>query len=381
MLQNKNKLFFTGISALTIMTSGLTISTPTASANTQESTPSVYPIQGTEFSDENGQVISPGAFATLSPYWLINDSNDQLLNFYNQVKQRLLDKQNTEQNMLKLDEYLNDLWFVGAVSELYATPTDYNKRLEASQLVRWYKNNNAARPTFEILESKLENVEPILDITEPIGYFATESEYTNNSPHQGEYLIPGWSNTTSTTYNTTTTKGFSIGANTGIEIPLPFMDKLGLTGSYNFSKAENVSTTDSTTLTIPVQTIQVSPFSHSKTSFYFQTHQYRAKFDVTSKFKADVGRDAEYTKKRSAFYLLAKYNEYLPKGIVIENGGKLTLEGKGEISVPNHINGFKLVKETKETPLLGGEGKTTKEIYTKDPNTNKLIPDSSSKKS
>ncbi|WP_242319897.1 ETX/MTX2 family pore-forming toxin [Bacillus cereus group sp. BfR-BA-01349] len=375
MLQDKNKLFFTGISALTIMASGLTIFSPTASAHTQKGSPALHALQGTEFSDGNGQVISPGTFATISPYWLINDSNDQLLNFYNQVKQRLLDKTNTEQNMLKLDEYLNDLWFVGAISELYATPNDYNKRVEASQLVRWYKNNNVARPTFEILESKLENVEPILDITEPIGYFATESDYTNNSPHKGEYLIPGWSNTTSTTYNTTTTKGFSIGANSGIEIPLPFIDKLGLTGSYNFSKVENVSKTESTTLTIPVQTIQVSPFSHSKTSFYFQKHQYRAKFDVTATFKAEVGRDAEYTNKRSAFYLLAKYNAYLPKGIVVEHGGKLTLEGKGEISVPNHINGFKLVKETKETPLSGGEGKITKELYTKEPHTHKLMPD------
>ncbi|EOQ05346.1 ETX/MTX2 family pore-forming toxin [Bacillus cereus] len=371
----KNQIIFSGMTVLTIVGSGLTTSIPTAFANTQENITSLQSVQGQEFTDENGQVISSGTFANISPYWLIGDSNNELYSFYNQVKQRIVDKQNKEQNMLKLDEYLNDLWFVGAVSQLYETPNDHNKRLEASNLVRWYKNNNAAKPNFEILESKLDNVEPILDITEPIGYFATESEYTNDSPHKGEYLIPGWSNTTSTTYTTTTTKGFSIGANSGIEIPLPFVDKLGLTGSYNFSKVDNVTTTDSTTLTIPVQTIQVSPFSHSKTSFYFQTHQYRAKFDVTATFKAEVGRDAEYTRKRSAFYLLAKYNEYLPKGIVVENGGKLTLEGKGEISVPNHINGFKLVKETKETPLSGEEGKTITESYTKNPNTNKFHPE------
>lgn len=368
----KNKIIFSGMTVLTIVGSGLTTSIPTVFANTQENITSLQSVQGQEFTDENGQIISSGTFANISPYWLIGDSDNELYSFYNQVKQRIFDKQNKEQNMLKLDEYLNDLWFVGAVSQLYETPNDHLTRLEASNLVRWYKNNNAAKPNFEILESKLNNVEPILDITEPIGYFATESEYTNNSPHKGEYLIPGWSNTTSTTYTTTTTKGFSIGSNSGIEIPLPFVDKLGLTGSYNFSKVDNVTTTDSTTLTIPVQTIQVSPFSHSETSFYFQTHQYRAKFAVTATFKAEVGRDAEYTRKRSAYYLLAKYNEYLPKGIVVENGGKLTLEGKGEISVPNHINGFKLVKETKETPLSGEEGKTITESYTKNPNTNKF---------
>ncbi|EJQ97842.1 hypothetical protein II5_05921 [Bacillus cereus MSX-A1] len=368
---NKHR-FFAGVTSLAIL-GGNFVGTTSMFADTNLK--QIQLFNQTKVTDENGQVISPDTFATISPYWLIGDSNNQLINFYNEVKQGLIDKKGTEQNMLKLDEYLNDLWFVGAVSELYVTPTDYKKRLEASQLVRWYKNNNATKPKFEILESKLYNVEPMLDTTEPIGYFGTDSEYTNSSPHIGEYLIPGWSNTTSTTYTTTTTQGFSIGANGDIKISLPFLDKLGLTGTYNFSKLDTVTTTDSTTLTIPVQTIQVSPFSHSKTSFYFQTHQYQARFNVTAKFKAKVGRDAEYTRKRSAFYLLAKYKEYLPKGIIVENGGKLTLEGKGEISVPNHVNGFKLTKETKETSLSGGDGKTIKEFYTKNSNANKLTPE------
>ncbi|WP_081144177.1 hypothetical protein [Bacillus cereus] len=92
MLPNKKKIYFTGIIKLTIMRSSFIVPLSTIFSYTQENTDSAQTIQGQTFTDENEQLISLGAFAKSNPYCMIGDSSNEMYNFYNYIKQRLLDK-------------------------------------------------------------------------------------------------------------------------------------------------------------------------------------------------------------------------------------------------------------------------------------------------
>ncbi|PFE06727.1 ETX/MTX2 family pore-forming toxin [Bacillus cereus] len=356
-MKKKNKMrLATGVTSAAILASAFGGILPSASAETPNRVESVQQgakvAAGDFLTDDQARSILKDPLGNVEKY----------VNIHKQVRNRVTALAGKDMNILALDRYMADLWYLDMMVNMHRI-NNRDSQAAAQIITSGFdeKEYDPSRytPSFNWSSGNVGNFKEILNVTHPLSkYKDTTTLFNNSSLEQTANIVERTIQNTQR-FSTTTSQGWSVGGSAsggpGQDFaksgPFKLLD-IGITGSFNMEKSQTEEQGSSQALIIPRESYKAPARKGFYASRSTVTKHYKYEADVNGEFNGEVGINALLIERKPMRNLISYYQKQLPKGITL-TANSIKITGKGTIEAGDFANAVDTVIDIQEFDLPG----------------------------